>query len=1004
MSNFIKNTYEVTTSKVEKENNFSFLFNYSDLVDNNIVRQVMVEKKLNQEKLSSDEVCFFKIPKIAYDKDYPHKEAFENVLLTMDNPSFNFVYILEGNKKNINLYVGVVKNENENASKLTARDYGNLLKGALEGNFGGSNIEKLKGSELEDAILCPKIFNAESPTSKYDSAGMIIGVPSESSKQNENSDTGFQGIDRLINSMIGSNWRVVIVSEPVSKIDTFAFRNSVYNLYEKIAPLSKHSQQVGSNYQESNSTSNNSNSSNSVSFTTNKSTTDENGESHSYSDGDGTSKGHSKTYGDSTQKNQSKSKGTSTSFQKSGSASLNFTNEFVNKNLQEIVKFIDEDLLKRIQTGITRGLFKTSVYYMADCPSTANRLKLGMLSLFKGDANIFSPLQAIELDMDNYEIRNCLSLYQNVLTFTKDAKEKLVLESRPCRENETWLSTYLTPSEISIMAALPQNEIPGISVYEGVEFGLNTNTAGGFPLGKLMHKGRKLDNVVLELNKDFFSKHTFIAGVTGSGKTTTCQKLLQEAKIPFWVIEPAKTEYRTLIKHYDNCIVFTVGDENVAPLRFNPFELVENENVSSHIDMLKATFCSAFVMEGSMPQLIEEAIYKCYEDKGWNTDNSVFEKGISNDDDKYPTLSDFISALDYVVKEKKFDSRLENDYRGSLVSRFSNLLKGPKGKMLNTKHSVDFSKLVEMNVVFEIESLKSSEDKSLMMGFILSRLSCVIRNKHKINNDFKHITLVEESHRLLSKVEYGDSGAKKSAVETFTDLLAEVRKYGEGLIIVDQIPNKLAPEVIKNTNTKIIHKVLARDDKETVGDSMLMNDKQKSFLSSLEPGQAIVFSEGITKPVHVCIDKVTDTSEKEISDEVVKDRFDALKKTFINSKEQQFRETIVANLFRKFDSEIKNILEQVEQHKFAENAVYCFSDEFINDVSLVVKQLSKDGKLENVNIDKVLSILVKEKSQQEIRDTAYEAGLFDLVKAFFYKTKLTIKLVSILNFFKTQLN
>jgi hypothetical protein len=109
-------------------------------------------------------------------------------------------------------------------------------------------------------------------------------------------------------------------------------------------------------------------------------------------------------------------------------------------------------------------------------------------------------------------------------------------------------------------------------------------------------------------------------------------------------------------------------------------------------------------------------------------------------------------------------------------------------------------------------------------------------------------------------------------------------------------------------------------------------------------------------------------------------------------------------LFRKFDSEIKNILEQVEQHKFAENAVYCFSDEFINDVSLVVKQLSKDGKLENVNIDKVLSILVKEKSQQEIRDTAYEAGLFDLVKAFFYKTKLTIKLVSILNFFKTQLN
>ena len=96
----------------------------------------------------------------------------------------------------------------------------------------------------------------------------------------------------------------------------------------------------------------------------------------------------------------------------------------------------------------------------------------------------------------------------------------------------------------------------------------------------------------------------------------------------------------------------------------------------------------------------------------------------------------------------------------------------------------------------ELETLKSAEDKALIMGFILSRLSAVIRQKHRENDKYRHITLVEEAHRLLSKVEYGDSGSKKGAVETFTDLLAEVRKYGEGLIIVDQIPNKLAPEVM----------------------------------------------------------------------------------------------------------------------------------------------------------------------------------------------------------------
>ena len=121
--------------------------------------------------------------------------------------------------------------------------------------------------------------------------------------------------------------------------------------------------------------------------------------------------------------------------------------------------------------------------------------------------------------------------------------------------------------------------------------------------------------------------------------------------------------------------------------------------------------------------------------------------------------------------------------------------------------------------------------------------------------------MIEEAHRLLSKVEYGDSGSKRTAVETFTDMLAEIRKYGESLIVVDQIPNKLASEVLKNTNTKIIHRLLARDDNDT----MLMDDRQKEYLSALEIGQAIVFSEGMSRPLHIQIDAATDTGGIEVS-------------------------------------------------------------------------------------------------------------------------------------------
>ena len=107
------------------------------------------------------------------------------------------------------------------------------------------------------------------------------------------------------------------------------------------------------------------------------------------------------------------------------------------------------------------------------------------------------------------------------------------------------------------------------------------------------------------LDKNSFSKHVFIAGTTGSGKTTTCHTLIKKADMPFLVIEPAKTEYRCLINQKgSDIVIFTLGNEQVAPFRLNPFELIPGEVISGHVDMIKATFTSAFPMEASMPQIL----------------------------------------------------------------------------------------------------------------------------------------------------------------------------------------------------------------------------------------------------------------------------------------------------------------------------------------------------------------------------------------------------------------
>ena len=51
---------------------------------------------LKSDDLKISEICFYKINRLTFDEEYPHREAFENVLQALNNNAFNFVYILDG--------------------------------------------------------------------------------------------------------------------------------------------------------------------------------------------------------------------------------------------------------------------------------------------------------------------------------------------------------------------------------------------------------------------------------------------------------------------------------------------------------------------------------------------------------------------------------------------------------------------------------------------------------------------------------------------------------------------------------------------------------------------------------------------------------------------------------------------------------------------------------------------------------------------------------------------
>ena len=684
-----------------------------------------------------------------------------------------------------------------------------------------------------------------------------------------------------------------------------------------------------------------------------------------------TGSSQSKTAGTSetTGTNTSTTKGTNNSVSESSTtgSSQNVSKDIINKKAADYVKYIDEMLLPIIDYGKSKGLYLTTTFIFADNNSQLEKLGNTIKSLYSGKKGNKNPLEFKILENNdkkieyfkNFQIPECISY---------DDENALTLKSHFVENDEVSLGNWYSPNELGLIAGLPEKEVVGLALNEEVEFGLNAKTPEKgeelISLGKLVQSGNEIDTKVY-LEKSAFNKHIFITGVTGTGKTTTCQKLLLESELPFLVIEPAKTEYRILMNNpkTEDILIFTLGNDKVAPFRLNPFEFFEGESITSRVDMLKAAMEASFDMEAAIPQIIESAMYSCYEDYGWNIDtdeNEKFDNPYDGGVYSFPTLEDLLNKIETEVTKHNFDDRLKKDYIGSITARLQGLLVGSKGQMLNSRRSIDFRELIEKKVVLEIEGIKNGTEKSLVMGFILTNLCEALRAKYNKDKHFKHITLIEEAHRLLSKYTPGDSLNKKNSVETFADMLAEVRKYGESLIIADQIPNKMTPEVLKNTNTKIVHKIFAEDDKEAIGNTISLSKEQKDFLSSLPTGRAIVFSQSWTKAVQVQIERMTDTTSDEIIDEDrLKNRVEDFyienykKGIFIGTKyekitKEQFRECRKFSTDKEFVKIFKAVFEEkVDSFNDFERVVKLLNDKkFFDDVRKIL--VNDDGNIGDI--------------------------------------------------------
>lgn len=820
-------------------------------------------------------VRFFDITQIVLNKSENMRDKLVTVFNSVGTTGASLLMHIKGSAEKVRIQFGV---RNQDSKKIALSQ--EVLEKNLKANFPGSLFGNCDKTTLKENVLDAIPFSGVVST-VTDVAGLRF--------EEETKDRQFmQGIEKLIDTLQGENYSLLLVADPISLTDLNESRRALENLYSSLVPFCESQFTLGANESDSVNQSITNSITDTVSNSVTTTVTHTVGKSETITDGTsksinisgsgigaiigtciapgiGTviggaigsivsgsfSKNHSEAHGtnesDSTAKGEtkgnshtegnSKQEGSAHSDGSSQSLQIKFENHGVKKLLERI-----DETLKRYNTCADLGMWNCAVYCISESEYVSQMAASVYQSLIRGKNS---------------------SLENGAVTLWDKDQSKLIINSLKHMAHpmldigglRVTPGTLISSSELAIEAGLPNHSVPGIPVIECAEFGRTVATyddikiTRGIELGKIynMHTEEKLP---VELDADSLTSHTFITGSTGSGKSNTVYQILsslQKRGINFLVVEPAKGEYKSVFGSNIDVSVYGTNPDLEPLLRINPFSFPhgnedssKNIHILEHLDRLIEIFNVCWPMYAAMPAVLKEAVEKSYEDCGWNLTESTNKYG----SELYPTFADVTRNIRTIIDSSEYDAENKGAYKGSLITRLKSLTNGINALIFNT-NELDNKDLFDENVIVDLSRVGSTETKSLIMGLLVLKLQEYRMTSGAMNASLRHVTVLEEAHNLLKRTsteQSQDSGnLLGKSVEMLTNSIAEMRTYGEGFIIADQAPALLDMAVIRNTNTKIIMRLPDKDDRELVGKAANLNDDQIIELAKLPRGVAAVY-------------------------------------------------------------------------------------------------------------------------------------------------------------------
>ena len=833
---------------------------------------IPIENTLSETDVSSF-TRLFKIDRIVYDKKENNQDKLLNVYHSLYSCKGSLVLIMDSNGKSVDFYLGT-KAEQSQVSLCNS-----VLTKSMKGNFPGTRMEPMRNKDTEQVIT--EIFDNEYENVEK-SIAAVTGIASFREDKKLNQIGFIQGIEKLVDAMRGEKFSLVIIADPVTSDQIDVIRSGYENLYNWLVPFASTELNFGQNESSavtesltqgmSNSISENlartsttslgkSNSQNTakqtgwnggLSFILNagksSSTTTTTGVTETWGNSEGTttSSGQTDTSSSETGKSNTWTNGTSKSYQ------IRLENKSVNVLLKKI-----DDQLKRLDECNDLGMWNCSAYVVANDIQTSQVVASTYQALMRGE-NSGTENSAITI-WENPKKREAVSEYLKKLNHP--------LIDIGSGQPAVSPAALLSGDELTIASGLPQKSIPGLPVYNVTSFGREIvlqqkKDSNDIYIGKINHMGND-EEIDIRLNCDSLAAHTFITGSTGSGKSNTIYKILQELNeknIPFLVIEPAKGEYKRVFGNRKDVAVFGTNAKKTSLLKINPFKFPEDVHVLEHIDRLIEIFNVCWPMYAAMPAVLKDAVEGAYRLAGWDLDTSKN----CYEDEIFPCFIDILSELNKTIDASDFSDEVKSNYRGALVTRIKSLTNGINGQVFSADE-IDSEILFNNNTIVDLSRVASVETKALLMGILVMKLQEFRIAENGMNCSLRHVTVLEEAHNLLKRTstEQSIEGANLlgKSVEMLSNSIAEMRTFGEGFIIADQSPNMLDLSAIRNTNTKIILRLPDYEDRELVGRAASLNEDQIDELTRLPTGIGVIYQNDWLEPVlcHVGEIEVNDT-------------------------------------------------------------------------------------------------------------------------------------------------